>query len=100
MKLFLVWLLIINVIGCARNVEYVKIHSSERLKELGYTSPVYEGYQWSVFYGGDVWYTMKREDTPGVIYTGYLSKWGNELHFFGPHVVNTISGNVNFNGGK
>ena len=96
MKLFLI-ILMLSVISCARNVEYVKIHSAERLKELGYNNAVYEGYQWSPFNGGDVWYTMKRDDTPHVIYTGYLVKWGDEIHFYGPRVVNTISGNVNIN---
>ncbi len=97
MKKYLIMLMFFNVMGCARNIDYVKAHSIERLKELGYSSSVYEGYQWSLSYGGYVWYTFKREDTPGVIYTGYLAKWGDELHFFGPRVVNTISGNVNIN---
>lgn len=73
--------------GCARNVDWVKVRAATRWKEVGYSVVAYEGYQWSPLCGGNVWYSLKREDSPGIIYTGYLCKWGDELHVYGPTVV-------------
>jgi len=79
--------LLLFLLGCSRNVEYVKQHAAARWGELGYTVVGYEGYQWSPFAGGDVWYVLKRVDSPGIIYTGYLVKWGDELHVYGPSII-------------
>ena len=72
--------------GCARNVDYIKERAPARFAELGYESTAYEGYQWGIT-GGDVWYILKRADSPGVVYSGSLRRWGDELHFYGPRVV-------------
>jgi hypothetical protein len=73
--------------GCGRNVEWVKARADARWKELGYTAIGYEGYLWSPFCGGDVWYLLKRDDTPGVIYTASLCRRWDELHVYELSVV-------------
>jgi len=82
------WIVLILITaGCARNVDFVKAHAIDRWAELGYSSPVFEGYEWSLLCGGNVWYTIKRADSPGIIYSAYLCKWGSDLMFYGPRVV-------------
>lgn len=85
MKKLLLILLVINSIGCTRNVEFVKKHATEKWNELGYQIQGYEGFQYSLA-GGDVWYLLKRKDTPGVLYSGYLQSYYNEIQVYGPQV--------------
>ena len=86
MKLLIMFMLL----GCARNVDWVKERAVGRWNELGFEVVAYEGYTWSPLCGGDVWHILKRKDSPGIIYSGSLCKWGDELHMYGPRV---ISGN-------
>lgn len=85
---YLIALLLLT--GCARNVDWVKERGPQKWKEMGYEIVGYEGYQWGIIAGGDVWWSLKRKDSPGVIYSGYLVKWNNELMVYGPRI---ISGN-------
>jgi len=78
---------IIFLVGCSRNVEFVKERAAERWSVMGFQVLGYEGYKWSPLCGGDVWHLLKRADSPGIIYSGYLCKWGDELHVYGPRVV-------------
>lgn len=87
MKKILLVLVLILSSACARNVDYEKAHAGEKWKELGYTLNGYEGYQWDFFCGGMVWHSLKRNDAPGVIYSGCICKWGDELMIYGPHVI-------------
>jgi hypothetical protein len=80
---------LLALFGCGRNVDWIKERAPARWAELGYHIVGYEGYSWSLM-GGDVWYALKRTDSPGVLYTGFLRKWGGELHMYN---VSTISGN-------
>ncbi len=82
----LICALALALTGCSGNVRYVKAHATERWAELGYTVIAYEGYNWSIC-GGNVWYSLKRLDSPGAVYTGALCKWGDELQVYGPTVV-------------
>lgn len=52
----------------------------------GFTVVSYEGYQWGKFgpfgYGGaEVWHRLERK---GFLYSGYIQKWGDEYHVYGP----------------
>lgn len=95
MNIFIVFfiLLLTPIAACSltcngRNVDYVKENANQMWTQTGYNNPGYEGYNWS-FYGGEVWYTVTRKDSPGVVYSGYLEKrpWVNELILMGPRVV-------------
>lgn len=89
--------LMLLLAGSPANLEETKAAACDRWKEIGYTCVGYEGYQWGMWigwsYGGAlVWHTLKREEAPGVIYTGYVQRWGDEYHIYGPTAVDAIKG--------
>lgn len=87
LKLFLPVFLMFT--GCTRSVDWVKERANQTWERAGYEIIGYEGYDsWSPLAGGRVWYTVKSKETPGVVYSGYLEKWGDEVHVYGPKVVN------------
>jgi len=76
------------------NLDYVKERGEDRWRELGYTPIAYEGYAWGFnpwfeYGGAQVWWNLKRDDN-GIIYTGYLIRWGDELHMYGPKAIDAI----------
>jgi len=73
----LVAIAILTLSACSAGLEDVKKGGVARWNELGYHA-VYEGYNKS-FSGAEVWYTLTRPDIPGVVFTGSLVKWGDEL---------------------
>lgn len=81
--------LCLGLTHCSCNVDYVKSHAEARMLEMGYSSPIYEGFQWGIF-GGSVWYQAKRADSPGILYNFYLVKYGKELQLCD---ISVISGN-------
>lgn len=87
MRRLFIALSLLAATGCSRNVDWVKERAETRWKELGYSEVVYEGYSLSPLCGGDVWYQVKRADSPGIVYSGYLCRWGDELHLYGPKVI-------------
>lgn len=95
-------LLIISVCaalaGCSSsNLEQAKQQACERWKQVGYQCVGYEGYEIGMWFGGQyggakVWHSLRREENPSVIYTGYVQFWGDELHIYGPKAIDAISG--------
>ena len=85
--------------GCASaNLKETKAAACDRWKEIGYKCQGYEGYQWGMWLGGSyggarVWHTLKRDEAPGIIYTGSVQRWGDEYHIYGPTAVDAIKGN-------
>ena len=95
-------MLIILAISCVlffgkcsyENLDYVKEHGEDRWRELGYEPVAYEGYSWGLnpwfgYGGARVWWNLKRDDN-GIMYTGYLVRWGDELHMYGPKAIDAI----------
>lgn len=82
--------------GCAySNLDDVKAHAEKTWRSVGYEVVGYEGYQWSWYVGGpyggaNVWYTLRRKEAPGIIYTGYLYRWGDEYHVYSVKAVDAI----------
>jgi hypothetical protein len=83
--------------GCnpVRNIDYVKDGAITRWAEVGYEVIGYEGYHWGLIgfgnYGGAcVWYRLKNIPENNVTYTGYLIRWGNEIHIYGPDAIDAI----------
>jgi len=82
--------------GCSyANLDDVKAHAPAVWKQAGFTIIGYEGFQWGWLgvgpYGGaNVWYTLKREEAPGVIYGGYLYRWGDEYHIYAVRAYDAI----------
>jgi hypothetical protein len=68
--------------GCSRNVDYVKERSVQAAKDKGFEIIGYEGYLWSAFYGGQVWYIFRRVPDNGIIYHGALVRrpFTDEIH--------------------
>lgn len=84
--LIILWVPSCYFIG-VRNVDYVKKHAEYRYAEIGHEIVGYEGYQSSLFSGGDVWYITKKGN---VVFNSYLSKWGDEIHLY---YLNVLYGN-------
>jgi hypothetical protein len=84
--------------GCSSaNLEDTKVAACERWKAIGYKCGGYEGYQWGAWFGGSyggakVWHALKREEAPGIIYTGYVQRWGDEYHIYGPTAIDALKG--------
>ena len=78
--------------GCARNIDEVKERSAQVAKESGWEIIGYEGYLWNVFYGGEVWYVLRRSSEDGIIYNACFVKrpWTDEIHICDLKAVNAI----------
>lgn len=73
----------------ACNLEYVKERAESVWDDNGFTIIGYQGYQldwnwprYSTLGGAKVWYTLRRKKDTGVIYQGFLQRWGNEVHVY------------------
>jgi hypothetical protein len=96
MRRYLVLLLCICFVGCSSaNLDFVKEHGEEKWKSIGWTPVGYEGFEWGMLgvfgYGGaKVWWVLKQTPDNGITYSGYLQRWGNELHVYGPRAIDAI----------
>lgn len=99
MKFIIAIILLVTAIGisipcCTRNVDDVKANSEAVFKSIGYRVVGYEGYNWSLLCGGNVWYQLRRvDDENRTAFTGYICKWGKEYHIYGPNAVDAIKSN-------
>jgi hypothetical protein len=84
--------------GCSSaNLEETKAAACDRWDAIGYKCVGYEGYQWGMWIGGGyggakVWHTLRRNEAPGIIYTGSVQRWGDEYHIYGPEAVDALKG--------
>lgn len=63
--------------------------------DVGYQVVGYEGYQWCKWWGAGyggacVWHALKANPDNGIRYTGFIKKWGDEYHVYGPTAVDAI----------
>jgi len=92
--LSIVALISIVYLGCGtNNLDYVKENAKATWSSVGYDVIGYEGYSWGfqcgTYGGAHVWHTLER-NANGIIYSGYLQRWGDEIHVYGPHAVDAI----------
>ena len=86
----------LSLTGCTSgNLDYVKDRAEARWKDYGMEVVTYEGFQWGFWglnsYGGaHVWYRLRQIPDNGITYTGYLQRWGDELHIYGPKAIDAI----------
>ena len=86
----------VTIGGCSpANLDDVKAKAVARWREVGYEVVGYDGYEWGSWglfgYGGaQVWYTLKRVPDNGILYSGYIQRWGDEYHIYGPHAIDAI----------
>jgi len=82
--------------GCgSANRKYIEQRAQDRWREVGYRVVGYEGYQWGMWLGGKwggacVWYQLETVEPNGIRYSGYLQRWGDELHVYGPEALDAI----------
>lgn len=82
--------------GCGyANLDEVKSIADEKWKKQGFEVVDYAGFEWGVWLGGNygganVWYRLKKLPDNGITYSGYLKKWGNEIHVYGPKAHDAI----------
>lgn len=88
--------------GCSRaNLEFAKDCAPATWRSVGYEVIGYEGFQWSAdignglfgYGGAKVWHSLTKLGPlggNGITYTGYVQRWGNECHVYGPTAVDAI----------
>ena len=76
--------------GGFRNVGTTKHAAKTTWINSGLEIVGYEGYQWNLISGGDVWYILQRTNDTSVTYNGRLSKWGNEFHIYNLKAIDAI----------
>ena len=79
------------------NLDYVKAHADDVWEGVGFKIVGYEGYSWgwggfNNYGGASVWYRLEKIPDNGVSYTGYLVRWGEEIHVYGPTATDAIKG--------
>lgn len=79
-------------VGSSGNLDYVKEKGPEKWQEIGFKTAGYDGYTWGVWgfnsYGGaKVYWTLKKIPDNGIAYSGYIQRWGTELHIYGPKAI-------------
>lgn len=76
------------------NLEYIKTNAPQRWKSAGFVISGYDGYTFGSgtgSYGGaQVWYYLKKNPDNGIIYSGYLQRWGDEIHTYRLEAVDAI----------
>lgn len=80
------------------NKEWIEERAVDKWQKQGFEVVDYEGFEWGWWgltsYGGaKVWYRLKKIPDNGITYSGYLSRWGNELQVYGPKACDTIQPN-------
>ena len=82
--------------GCnSNNLEYVKQHGPDKWRSVGFEIVGYDGYTrrlgYETYGGAQVWWYLKRVPDNGLLYNGYLERWGDELHAYN---VKSVEGNI------
>lgn len=78
------------------NREFVAEHAEAEWVAQGFEVVAYEGYQWGTGFrytrygGGKVWYRLKKIPDNGITYSGYIQRWGDELHVYGPNATEAL----------
>ena len=87
MRYLMITIMAILLTACtSMNKDDVQTHAQDVWNKQGFKIVAYEGFQWGSWgpfgYGGArVWHRLERK---GFMYSGYLVKWGDEYHVYGP----------------
>ena len=98
MKYRLLTVLLSLLAGCSSgNLDYIREQDvSSRFKAIGFSVVGSHGYAYGLgglgtSYGGArVWYEVRTIPDNGITYSGYLQRWGNELHVYGPYARDAV----------
>lgn len=77
------------------NLEIIKSAAPSIWEKHGFQVVAYEGYTWGIGgfgpYGGAcVYHRLKKEPDNGLTYSGYIQRWGDEFHVYGPVTAELI----------
>lgn len=77
------------------NLAEMKQAAPVKWKQQGFEVVDYEGFQWGLWLGGSfggakVWHRLKKIPDNGVTYSGFVQKWGDEIHVYGPIAADAI----------
>jgi len=95
-QLICIIIIILCLTGCGYgNLDYIKDRADERWSSMGFEIVGYDGFQWGMglgTYGGArVWYVLKKSPDNGVLYSGYLSRWGEEIHMYNLRALDALN---------
>lgn len=75
----------------AGNKAYVQHRAAERWDSVGFRVIGSHGYEFgsgligTPYGGARVWYELRKIPDNGITYSGYLQRWGDEVHVYGPN---------------
>ena len=78
------------------NKEWLKENAASKWEKQGFEVVDYEGWQFSfgipyTEYGGaKVWHRLRKIPDNGITYSGFLKRWGDEIHVYGPSAADAI----------
>jgi hypothetical protein len=86
------------IFGCSfGNLQDIKDKAPEVWRQNGFKVVGYEGFQWgkwgifgSTYGGAYVWHRLEKIPDNGITYSGYIQRWGNEYHVYGPSAIDAI----------
>lgn len=90
-----VTLIVLSTSVTSHYVDDIKLHAAQAWRGAGFQIVGYEGYENAGLgscWGGKVWYTVKRSEDHGVLYHGFICKWGNEYHLYSITAIDAIKG--------
>lgn len=82
--------------GSYSNLEWLKANAPAKWKAQGFEVVDYEGFQWGAggygtpYGGAKVWHRLRKIPDNGITYSGYVKRWGNEVHVYGPKAIDAI----------
>lgn len=83
-------------VGSSSNIAWVKERAAAKWRAQGFEVVDYEGHQWGTggygtpYGGAKVWHRLRKIPDNGITYSGYLERWGDELHVYGPTAADAI----------
>lgn len=80
----IVLLLIYSLVGVSTRVDDIKSLAPSAIESRGWKILRYEGYEYGSWgrHGGKVWYHVQDVNQDNIYYRVFITKWGNELHFY------------------
>ena len=72
------------IVGTSHKVGEIKSEAPKVIGDRGWKIVRYDGYQHGRFayHGGKVWYHVKDLNESDTYYRVFITKWGEELHFY------------------
>lgn len=97
LKLQTLLLLGLTLVSChSGNKEWTLERACSKWQAQGFECVDYEGWDFGfgvpfTSYGGaNIWHRLKKVPDNGITYSGYMRRWGEEIHVYGPKAVEAI----------